>query len=154
MLLLSDKAIKLVIVGKPDHKNIDVTDYIAENGLTERIIFTDYVSQEDLYLIYAQSYIFCFPSFAEGFGLPPLEAMQCGIPVVVSNTTSLPEVCGEAALYINPDDPNDIAEKLDMLLNDNKLYKEKQEQGFENSVKYSWDKAAANILHIVTNYGS
>lgn len=151
MALLTDTTIKLVIVGKVDHKNIDITNYIAENSLKERIIFTDHVTQKNLYLIYAQSFIFCFPSFAEGFGLPPLEAMQCGIPVVVSNTTSLPEVCGEAALYVKPNDPKTIAEKLDLLLSDSKLYNEKQKQGLKNSAKYSWNKAADDILHIVSD---
>jgi glycosyltransferase involved in cell wall biosynthesis len=146
---LEDKEIKLVIVGKSEFKNIDMSSYIKKENLTDRIIFTGEVSQQDLHIIFALSYIFCFPSYAEGFGLPPVEAMRCGIPAIVSNRTSLPEVCGDAGIYINPDDPVNIAAKINLLLADKNYYDLKVQASIEQAYKYTWPQTAKNILSII-----
>ncbi|WP_266363382.1 glycosyltransferase family 4 protein [Tellurirhabdus rosea] len=142
-------AAKLVIVGGVDHKNIDVSHYLQEHGLTDRVIFTGHVPDEDLYLFYAKSRIFCFPSYAEGFGLPPLEAMRCGRPVIVSDRTSLPEVCGKAGVYVNPDDPADIAAKINHLLGDPQFYQEKSLQSLQHSGQFTWQESARRIINII-----
>ncbi|MDQ6481564.1 glycosyltransferase family 1 protein [Dyadobacter sp. LHD-138] len=141
----------LIIVGKVDHKNIDVTIYVNEHKLEDRVHFLGHVSDEDLYVIYARAFAFCFPSYAEGFGLPPLEAMKCGIPSIVSDRTSLPEVCGKAGIYINPDDPNDIANKITKLFEEESYYEKMKYEALSQSSKFSWRKAANEIMNVITN---
>jgi glycosyltransferase involved in cell wall biosynthesis len=151
LTLLHDSRLKLVIVGEQEHAITELRAYIAANNLADRVIFTGLVPEDDLHLIYARATIFCFPSFAEGFGLPPLEAMHCGIPVVVSNRTAMPEVCGDAAVYINPDDADDIAKKINLLLDDTQLYNEKKRDGINHSNKFSWERSANQILDLISN---
>jgi len=146
---VDDKSIKIVIVGEKEHKNIDITSLIEQENLQHRVIFTGHVAEKDLYVIYANATVFCFPSYAEGFGLPPLESMKSGIPVVVSNRTSLPEVCGEAGSYIDPDDPADIAEKINLLINDPEFYSLKTKLSLEQAQKYQWSSAAEQIIEII-----
>ncbi|MBC3787412.1 glycosyltransferase family 4 protein [Spirosoma utsteinense] len=143
---LKDKAISLVIVGKADHKNVAIAPYIEKYNLQDRIQFTGFVPDEDLYLIYARSTLFCFPSYAEGFGFPPLEAMSCGVPTVVSDRTSLPEICGLAATYVNPDEPEDIADKIDLLLHDDDYYQAKRHLSLLQSADFTWEKATDKII--------
>jgi len=147
--LIEDKELKLVIVGKVDSKSVDIEKVINDNSLSERVIFTGHVSDEDLYKIYARAFIFCFPSFAEGFGLPPLEAMSCGVPVVVSTETCMPEVCGDAALYIKPTDHLDIAEKINSLVGDNALYQMMKDRGLSHVEQFTWNRSAESIINIV-----
>ena len=92
--------------------------------------------------------LFIFPSFYEGFGLPVLEAMACGTPVVCSNTTSLPEVGGDAVVYCDPNNVNDIAEKMEMVSSDEKLRQKMIEEGLERAKKFSWDKAASEHMKV------
>ena len=112
-------------------------------GMEDRVIFTGYVSDSELqqYVIHASAMI--FPSLYEGFGLPPLEAMACGCPVVVSNIASLPEVCKDAAIYCNPYDAQDIADKMLDSLVSNKI-----DEGKNLSKTYSWDKAVISMINI------
>jgi glycosyltransferase involved in cell wall biosynthesis len=146
---LKEFDLKLVIAGeRGSYPELD--EYIASKQLGDYIIFTGHVPEADLHLLYARAKVFCFPSYAEGFGLPPLEAMQCGVPVVVSDRTAMPEVCGSAALYANPDDDNEIALKIELLLTDPVLYDEKVSQGIAQARKFSWSKAANEILTLIT----
>jgi len=149
--LLYDNDLKLLVVGEQGRNCTDLEKLIHELHLAERVIFTGHVPENDLHLIYAIATVFCFPSYAEGFGLPPLEAMQCGVPVIVSHRTAIPEVCGDAATYIDPDDPADIAEKINTLLSDNCLYEEKMMAGIRHAAKFSWQQSANEILDLI-NY--
>ena len=144
---LHDKEISLVIVGKEQWKAAKMNNLSPTEE--ERIILTGPVPDDELAAIYAMAKIFCFPSFAEGFGLPPLEAMASGVPVVVSNTTSMPEVCGNAALFIDPKDPKDIAEKINELLTNKNLYERKIKEGLEWSSQYTWKRTAAGIMRSI-----
>jgi glycosyltransferase involved in cell wall biosynthesis len=90
--------------------------------------------------------IFCFPSYAESFGLPPLEAMASGVPIVVSNTTSLPEICGDAGVYINPGNPKEIAEAIDELLANDQFYEEQKRRGLMQAKKFTWHRAAQVVV--------
>jgi glycosyltransferase involved in cell wall biosynthesis len=147
--LLQNFDIKLVIAGeRGNYPELD--EYIASKQLRSRIIFTGHVPEADLHLLYARARVFCFPSYAEGFGLPPLEAMQCGVPVVVSDTTAMPEVCGAAALYANPQNEEEIALEIELLLVNPVLYNEKVQQGLAQARKFSWIKAANEILTLIT----
>jgi glycosyltransferase involved in cell wall biosynthesis len=149
--LLDDQIIKLVIVGEQGDTAETLKTQIYVEGLYNRVIFTGHVPEEDLYVIYANATVFCFPSYAEGFGLPPLEAMQCGVPVIVSNRTAMPEICGDAATYINPDNTADIANKVNDLLNDVNLYKEKVIAGVKRAGEFTWPKSANGILKLISD---
>ncbi|WP_461451694.1 glycosyltransferase family 4 protein [Mucilaginibacter sp.] len=148
--LLQDTVIKLLIVGE-QNDNGELLKEIEFYQLSDKIIFTGHVPEDDLHLIYAAATVFCFPSYAEGFGLPPLEAMRCGLPVVVSNRTCIPEICGDAAIYIDPDCAADIAKKINSLLSDNQFYQERMVHGIGYSAAFSWRKSAKEILNLITN---
>jgi len=143
----------LVITGQ-EKKGSRETDFceikkkVNNLGLNDYVLYTGYVSDEELFLLYRTASVFVFPSLYEGFGLPPLEAMACGCPVVVSNVASLPEVCGDAAYYVNPYDINDIARGIQTVVNDEKLQKELIEKGLNRVKLFSWEKSARKILKI------
>jgi glycosyltransferase involved in cell wall biosynthesis len=149
--LIDDKTIKLVIVGEQGNTADALKAQLQVESLANRVVFTGHVPEDDLHLIYANATVFCFPSFAEGFGLPPLEAMQCGVPVIVSNRTAMPEICGDAAVYINPDDIEDIAQKINNLLNDQELYRKKVTAGVNHARQFTWPKSANGILKLISD---
>lgn len=144
--LLRDKTIPLIIVGSDNWKKSNHEDIVKQSGVHDRIHFKGAVYKE-LSAIYSMSTIFCFPSYAESFGLPPLEAMACGVPVVTSNTTSLPEICGDAGSYVNPERPEEIADAIDNLLINAQLYQEKKTLGLQQASKFTWDAAAKTIIN-------
>ncbi len=146
--LLKDKAIPLVIVGASNWKESDHERTIRTMGIEDRILFKGAVFQ-NLGVVYSLAKLFCFPSFAESFGLPPLEAMACGVPVVVSNTTSLPEVCGDAGNYVSPDRPEEIAAMIDRLLSNEQLYEEKKALGLVQSRRFTWERAAMKVKEVI-----
>jgi len=144
--LLHNKHIPLVIVGEKEWKSYDLEELIKQLGIENRIIFTGKTPYSDLLALYALAQVFCFPSFEEGFGLPPLEAMASALPVLVSEGSALPEVCGEAGLYINPHSPQDIAEKLNQILEDEAFYQQKQSLGLQQARKFTWQESARQVL--------
>jgi glycosyltransferase involved in cell wall biosynthesis len=146
---INDKKISLVIAGEKDQKAPQLNSFLDDPALRSRIFFTGFLTDEELSGIYAMAKIFCFPTFAEGFGLPPLEAMSSGIPVVISDTTSLPEVCGQAALYADPHDPKTIAKRINELLENETLYKQKVQEGLAWSANYTWTRTAKGIMKSV-----
>ncbi|MBI1770269.1 MAG: glycosyltransferase family 4 protein [Bacteroidetes bacterium] len=143
--LLKNKTIQLVIVGANDWKKSNHNHIIEELNITGRIHFTGAVYRE-LGIIYSMATIFCFPSYAESFGLPPLEAMASGVPIVVSNATSLPEICGDAGHYIHPNRPEEIAAGIDKLLNDSDYYAQQKQRGLIQAKKFTWDHAAKTVI--------
>ncbi|WP_454803215.1 glycosyltransferase family 4 protein [Mucilaginibacter phyllosphaerae] len=149
LFFLDDVTIPLLIAGEKGDVYEELKRFIHEANLNDRIIFTGHLPEKDLQLVYACATIFCFPSYAEGFGLPPLEAMKCGVPVVTSNLTAMPEVCGNAAMYIDPDNPYDIARKINELLNNPGLYNAQVKKGFHRSADFVWSNAANQILTII-----
>jgi glycosyltransferase involved in cell wall biosynthesis len=121
---------------------------IKEEFSHKDIIYTGFVSDEELAALYKNCQVYVFPSFSEGFGIPLLEALACGAPVVSSNKTSLPEVGGDAALYFDPYDEENMIEKIMMVLNNNKLRKELMEKGQKRYKQFSWKKMAEETLEI------
>jgi glycosyltransferase involved in cell wall biosynthesis len=117
--------------------------------IRDDVVFIDKVNDEILINLYNRADLFVFPSFYEGFGLPPLEAMACGCPVVVSNAGSLPEVCGDAAVYCNPYDPEDIARAIYEVLSSEELRNYLSQKGLERAKIFSWEKTAEEILKII-----
>ena len=138
----------LVIVGKKDNQNIDLMKMIGKLNIQDRVIFTGHLADNDTPLLYAMANIFCFPSFAEGFGLPPVEAMASGTPVIVSNTTVMPEICGDACLYFDPKNIGELASQIKKLTKDEDLYSKLKEKGIERAKSFSWSKAAHKINRV------
>lgn len=107
-----------------------------------------WLEYKELPLLYSAADVLLYPSFYEGFGLPILEAMACGTPVITSNTSSLPEVGGDAAVYVDPNDLNDIKKKVERLLKDKSMYKELSKRGIKQAGKFSWQKCADETAKI------
>jgi glycosyltransferase involved in cell wall biosynthesis len=108
-----------------------------------------YVSDGELKALYEAAACFVYPSFYEGFGLPPLEAMACGCPVIVSRAASLPEVCGDAALYCDPTDPRDIAKQMSDLVFDDGLRARLRQRGLERAQQFSWERCARETWAVI-----
>jgi glycosyltransferase involved in cell wall biosynthesis len=107
------------------------------------------VSDDELKSLYANAACFIYPSLYEGFGLPPLEAMSSGCPVIAACAGSLPEVCGDAALYCNPRSPQDIADKIKMMMGDEALRKELRSRGFSRIKNFTWEKCTKETLSVI-----
>ncbi len=137
---------KLVLVGFKGWENKEIMDIIENNK--QNIHYLGFVTDEELAKVYNLASLFVFPSFYEGFGLPPLEAMACGTPVVSSNLTSMPEVCLDAAVYCNPSDVVDIKEKIQLVLNDSDLQNTLITKGLKRASEFTWEKAASKHLEV------
>ena len=144
---------KLVITGKPKPGYRNITDKVREMGLENAVIFPGFVSHELLSALYARASVFMFPSLYEGFGLPPLEAMAAGVPVVSSNVSSMPEVLGDAAWYVNPEDPQDIARGIEDVLSDDLLRERLVDAGHIRARGFSWDVVASEHLRVYEQQG-
>jgi glycosyltransferase involved in cell wall biosynthesis len=138
----------LVIVGRKGWLYNELFDRICELGLERDVIFTGFVPDEELPGIYAGADVFSYLSFFEGFGLPPLEAMACGVPVVVSNTTSLPEVVADAGIAVEPLDVPAVAESIHKILTDPHLARTLRERGIRRSSLFSWERTARETLGV------
>ncbi|MBT6049820.1 MAG: glycosyltransferase [Candidatus Scalindua sp.] len=142
------EAYKLVIAGEKGWLYTQIFKEVEHSGLKNEILFLGVVKDEDLPALYNCADIFVYPSLYEGFGLPPLEAMACGIPVVTSNTSSLPEVIGDAGIMVDPDDVNSLCETMCNLLTDKELRCQMSKNGLKRAKLFSWEKAANEILEI------
>ena len=145
---------RLVIVGQRARLSSKVLDAIGRVGLTEGVIFTGYVSIEHLPMLYSAADVFVYPSIFEGFGLPPLEAMACGTPVIVSSTSSLPEVVGDAGLKVNPIDVSAIADAIYKVVLDSDLRQEMSEKGLQQAQRFSWEETARGTLAVYEEVAS
>ena len=139
----SHKSCKLVIVGKKAWMYSDVLKSVEMKP--DNIVLTDYVSNEDLVRMYNAAECFIYPSFFEGFGIPPLEAMACGTPVAVSNVTSLPEVVGDAGLYFDPFNKDEIKNAINILMESEETCKELIQKGLNQRTRFSWEESAEKI---------
>jgi len=137
---------RLVLTGSREYFSAafrkQVEEAVAEGLVEER----GYVSDEMLATLLAGARALVYPSKFEGFGLPPLEAMALGCPVITTRGTSLPEVCGDAAVYVDPDDPNDFARALVALEQDDGLRRDRKERGLRQAARFQWEKAAETYL--------
>lgn len=137
---------RLVIAGKKGWKYKDIFKIISKLNLQNDIIFTGYVSDEDLPGLYNAADLFVYPSIYEGFGLPPLEAMACGTPVITSNTSSLPEVVGNAGIMIDPLDIESFAESMYKVISNEDLKIKMRKKGLERAKLFSWEKCAKEVM--------
>ena len=139
----------LVITGKYNPTYHEIPDTIRELNLEKDIPLVGLVADSDLLALYKNAVAYVFPSFYEGFGLPPLEAMQCGTPVIASNTSAIPEVCGEGnALYFDPYDVKDMKDKMRLIATDPIIRQRLIERGMEHVKQFKWDKMAVATLGI------
>jgi glycosyltransferase involved in cell wall biosynthesis len=139
---------KLVLVGKRAWLYDETLRAIEENALLDSIILTGYVPQRDLPALYSGAICFVYPSYFEGFGLPPLEAMKCGAPVIVGNRTSLPEVVGDAGLQVDPFDVGALASALERLINNSDFRNELRVKGLVQARKFDWRETAQRTLEV------
>jgi len=140
---------QLVIIGKKGWMYQDILDAPVKFGIEDKTLFLDYVSNSELPLFYKEASVFVLPSLYEGFGLPILEAMRYGCPVITSNVSSLPEAGGDAALYFDPNDIEDIQDKILKVITDSSLREEMITKGTDHYKKFTWEKAAKEVLSVV-----
>lgn len=145
------KDLRLVIVCKHDFFLQRAKEQAEKLGIARKVTFTGYVPDSDLGLIYKNAAVYVFPSFYEGFGLPPLEAMAQGVPVVSSQATSMPEIMKDAALYFNPGNPDEIVELVKSVVSDNNLRQKMAALGRELIKEYNWDTMAKETVGIYKN---
>jgi len=139
---------KLVLAGGNGYGSEPVYDFIRRAGLESRVKALGYVTDDRLRLLYQAASLFVFPSLEEGFGLPVLEAMAHGVLVVASATSSLPEVGGDAALYVDPRNPEDIAEKIQRGVEDVGLRARLTQRGLARARQFTWQRMAEETLKV------
>lgn len=139
---------RLVIAGQWDERYDEAKQLVEQAGVKDRVVFTGPVSDADLPALYSGATLFVFPSLYEGFGLPALEAMACGTPVACSNTSSLPEVVGEAALTFDPLSVEAIAQTIHRALSDADLRADRRQKGLERAAQFTWERTAQQTLQV------
>jgi len=148
----SNKTHELIIAGKQNGAYAQSLLQLAcDLGVKERIHFVGYVPDAQLAYLYSKAQAFIFPSFIEGFGMPVLEAMHAGLPVITSKRGALAEVAGNAALLVDPRSPQEIATAMEHIAGDADLRKELIEMGLARAAQFSWLKTAGEILEIITD---
>jgi glycosyltransferase involved in cell wall biosynthesis len=145
--------IQLVVAGQKGWLYDEVFAQVRKLGLTGRVVLTGYVPDADLPALLSGALAFVFPSLYEGFGLPVLEAMACGTPVICSNVSSLPEVAGDAALLVDPLDTESLAEAMAKLVTDEGLRQELVERGLRQMQRFSWRRCARETLDVLEGAG-
>lgn len=140
--------VKLVLAGRRSPMTQGIDETLDELGLRAHVVEMGYVPDADLPLLYGAAQMFLFPSLWEGFGIPVIEAMACGTPVITSNLSSLPEVSGDAALLVDPYRVEDIAAAMLKLWQDEALRADLRERGLRNARRFSWDKTALETLAV------
>lgn len=133
---------QLIIAGRLAWKFDEFVEGLKTYKYRQDVKLLGYLPQQELINLTASAYALIYPSFFEGFGVPPLEAMNCGVPVIASSVSSIPEICGDAALFVNPQSIEDIAEKMMLLYKDEQLRNNLIAKGTVQAKKYSWDKTA------------
>jgi glycosyltransferase involved in cell wall biosynthesis len=138
----------VILVGDQVHRFGDMRETVRTLGLDRRVVCAGIVPMTDLRLLYSHADLFVFPSVYEGFGMPVLEAMACGAPVITSNRTALPEVAGDAAVLVNPEDAEELAEAIIRVLEDSALRDSLRAKGFERVKQFSWERAAHQTMAV------
>ncbi|NQV00011.1 MAG: glycosyltransferase family 4 protein, partial [Parcubacteria group bacterium] len=146
----NDFSHQLVLIGKEDYFYQRLKQDAYSTGILydSSVVFFGFASQKDLAYLYSKASLYVFPSFIEGFGLPGLEAMSFNLPVISSNTSSLPEILGKAAIYFDPKERDDIVSKMEKVLEDKGLQEEMKRRGREQVNKFSWTECAKETLQV------
>jgi glycosyltransferase involved in cell wall biosynthesis len=141
----------MVVVGKADSHYPEIRHKALDIKHNDRLVFTGAVDDWELRALYKGAYAFVSGSLHEGFGLPGVEALGFGLPLLVSNTPVFNEIYDNTAIYFNPLDPEDIGEKMNLLVRDGQFYQQLQQKSFERSQLFDWNKAAEETLQIYSN---
>lgn len=145
---IKNNEISLVLAGKKGWLYEDILEMPVKLGLKDRVKFIDYVSNEDLPFLYLNALIFTFPSLCEGFGIPLLEAMACGVPVLSSGISSMPEVVGEAGVLVDPYSVVEISKAMQKLIDDENYREDLIKKGLKRVKMFSWEKAARETIEV------
>jgi len=143
-----EKVPKLVLAGRKGWLYESIFDRVKALGLEKDVVFAGYVSNEDTPPLMAGAKAFVFPSLYEGFGMPPLEAMACGTPVIVANTASLPEVVGESGLYVDPFDIESMVEAMERIVLDTALCKQLSASGIIHASQFTWENSGKILASV------
>ncbi len=152
---LEDKETLLVLAGAKGWMYEQIFSLVMELGLESRVKMLGYVENDDLPVLYTEAQVFVYPSLFEGFGLPVLEAMQCGAPVITTNVSSLPEVIGDAGIMLSPDDTTALTAALTRVLSEPELRQEMRGKSLARAALFSWRKTAemtAEAYHHVSHH--
>jgi glycosyltransferase involved in cell wall biosynthesis len=144
--------LQLIIAGKLGWMYEEILEAPMKFGVEKEVKFIGRVAEPDLAAVYKGAELFVWPSLMEGFGLPVLEAMSMGVPVITSNRGALPEVVGEAALQIDPENVRELAEAMRLVLKNTDLQEGLREKGYGQAAKFSWKKAAKKTLKVLTSW--
>lgn len=139
---IREMGLKLVVVGSKENCSNNVLQILKNSNLNNDVIFTGTIPDSELVSLYRRAVLLLFPSLGEGFGLPPVEAMNCGCPVIASNRTAIPEVVGGAGILVNPEDIVEVTKSVINLISDNKLREKLIIEGLKRAENFSWEKAA------------
>ncbi|MBU4057863.1 glycosyltransferase family 4 protein, partial [Patescibacteria group bacterium] len=145
---LLNATLPLVIIGQMDFGFDEIFQVIQELKLGSQVIMLNDVEDDELPAFYRHAKLFAYPTWAEGFGMPPLEAMASGVPTISSDSTSIPEVTGNAAVLIEPSDINALANAIDHFLSDQEFYSDMQQRGFEQVRDFQWKSAAECVREV------
>jgi len=148
-----NKKLSLVIAGKKGWLFEKIFEEVKKLGLEEKVLFTDFVDEEDVPALMAGAKVFVLPSFWEGFGIPVVEAMAVGTPVVVSKAGSLPEIVDDSGLIVDPGNPQEIARGIDKIINDKTLSERLRKEGLSRAKKFNWDECARKTLLVLEKVG-
>jgi len=144
----------LVLCGKKGWYYEEIFETVRELKLENKVIFTGYVPDEDIPLLMNGAAVFVYPSFYEGFGLPPLEAMACGTPVISTNVSSIPEVVGDAGILVSPTDVEELSDAMLRVLDSETLKAQLSEKGLKQASKFSWRATAGKTMEVYNEVGS
>ena len=143
-----------MLAGKPTWDDpAPIYQSIENSPFRDRIITPGYIDTDTKRILYSNALGLVFPSVCEGFGVPVLEAMACGCPVITAGNTSLPEVGGDAVIYVNAGETDQIAFEMERVVSSESLRNELRGKGFEQAKKFSWDKAAEQVERVYKNWG-
>lgn len=141
-------SLSLVVIGEIQSRGASLTETARELGIMDSVCCPGYVSSEDLRILYSHAEGFVFPSLYEGFGIPLLDAMACGAPIITGTGSALPEVAGDAALYVDPHDPEQLGMEIERLVSDRELQTQLRTKGFERVKQFTWERAAQDTLNL------
>jgi glycosyltransferase involved in cell wall biosynthesis len=138
----------LVLAGGLGWKFSDILDYPKQLGISDKVFFTGYLPFDVFELLYNTAEIFVYPSYYEGFGMPNIEAMACGLPVITSNSSCLPEVVSDAAILFDPHDADELALKMELLVDNKELAEALRQKGFQRAKQFTWEGAGQKLYEI------
>ncbi|MFZ1747702.1 MAG: glycosyltransferase family 1 protein [Nitrospirales bacterium] len=142
------KSLSLVAIGEVQSRGASLMVTARDLGIMDSVCCPGYVSSEDLRLLYSHAEAFVFPSSYEGFGIPLLDAMACGAPIITGTGSALPEVAGEAALYVDPHDPDQLGREVERLVSDREIQTQLRNKGFDRVKQFTWERAAQDTLNL------